>query len=231
MKRGFTLIELLVVVTIIAILAGLAVPGINSALARAKNAQSISNLRQIGIGLLGYASDHDNNLPQTGGTYTYDPNNTTNTNIGWSQQIEDYIGKYYKSSDGTTYINKILQNPKKTTLICGYYMGSHIGKYSGDPLASGQQHQLVNLARIQKPSVTILGGECLYWSSSPQDTDPDDYTQAPSFMGASYSSPNTKGDKTPVLFADGHVEMLDHYDPLNYSVSYDGPGNTQANGQ
>ncbi len=54
--RAFTLVELLVVISIIGLLAGLAVPAINGALKKAKSGACLSNLRQIGIALITYAS-------------------------------------------------------------------------------------------------------------------------------------------------------------------------------
>lgn len=62
-RKGFTLIELLVVIAIIAILAAILFPVFAQAREKAREATAISNGKQIGLGVLMYNQDYDENMP------------------------------------------------------------------------------------------------------------------------------------------------------------------------
>jgi prepilin-type N-terminal cleavage/methylation domain-containing protein/prepilin-type processing-associated H-X9-DG protein len=82
-KPGFTLIELLVVIAIIAILAAILFPVFAAAREKARQISCASNMKQLGVGLLEYVQDYDENLPfdeESGGWGT-----------GWAHQIYPYV--------------------------------------------------------------------------------------------------------------------------------------------
>ncbi len=63
LNKGFTLIELLVVIAIIGILAGILLPVLSRARESARKTQCMSNLRQVGMGLIMYANENSESFP------------------------------------------------------------------------------------------------------------------------------------------------------------------------
>lgn len=95
---GFTLIELLVVIAIIAVLAAMLVPAVQNALETARRVTCLNNLHQVGLGIAGYASDHD-------GTY---PPKHLGTQYGWIGK--GGIQQQYSAAAGLGADNRLL-NP------------------------------------------------------------------------------------------------------------------------
>lgn len=62
-RNSFTLIEILIVITIIAILAAMLLPALNTAREKARRAVCINNLRQIGLAVAIYREDFGGRIP------------------------------------------------------------------------------------------------------------------------------------------------------------------------
>ena len=61
-KSAFTLIELLVVISIIAILAGIALPVFGSVMEKSRATSCASNLKQLGLGVAAYLNDSEEQI-------------------------------------------------------------------------------------------------------------------------------------------------------------------------
>jgi len=89
-KAAFTLIELLVVIAIIAILASILFPVFARARERARAAQCVSNLKQIGLAFQMYVQDWDEVYPLSLISNATDPDWPISTTTYWHHKILPY---------------------------------------------------------------------------------------------------------------------------------------------
>lgn len=104
---GFTLVEMLVVIAVIAVITGIAAPAYLDAMARSRQTQCISNLKQLGMALAMYGQDNEGFLPPYSNELPEDwPDWRDQESGGWTHRgYPDYrllyaaLNPYVKSHD------------------------------------------------------------------------------------------------------------------------------------
>ena len=188
---AFTLIELLVVMVIIALLVALLLPALGRAREEARKTQCRSNLRQIGLAMMMYASDSRGWLPALYGSWvTRDPTwgGYGGYGDGWMEK-EDAYG--FHVSDGVSHFLYLqpndngadtgrLRNPGRPNGLGSLYSGGYLTQQGAPvldcpsrhiPDAHGRAHRDRWIWVDTHPFYTS-GGK-LFWSQDPLYGDPN----------------------------------------------------------
>lgn len=170
-RRAFTLIELLVVIAIIAILAAILFPVLSQARQAAKKTVALSNLKQLGLAKVMYASDNGDAFPRT-----------MDTSTGFPETISWWAVSNYQAA-----LNPYIRNGRGGVNESGNSQGKGSiwfdpadpdrnvpamwGSFANNGFMTGMFR---SLSSIQEPSATIYSGlRASSWSRAVGVTPPN----------------------------------------------------------
>ena len=198
---GFSLVELLVGVVIGGLLVGLAVPAVQGALEKGKQSKDLSNLCQIGQGVLLFTGDNNGCLPPS----SCKAETQEDLEVTWIYSLRTYLGQNYDDLrlSPSDPFRETRRKFKNTSYLINDEVDEGGSLCRSQRIENSSRRVLLFLASDSKnprgQEDHIHGAYLRSWSRLLGEIKPDAYRGKRSDRALGSS---------PYLFTDGHVEMV-----------------------
>lgn len=228
LRRGFTVVELLIVIFIIAILMGMLLPGLSQAVEAARRAACMSNLRQIGLAVAQYRTNHSDWLMPT--YYPTRPDGSTSYFFGEvdaNQRIDaskGYLVPYLEEAGTVDWCPSFREGDFRLRFQGASWGYAYNYKYLGENGASFTYEwppgTVVEVPKnmhaghsVRKTSRTVMFADSARINTFSGGASPANPILEENFMldppSENYDTVHFRhADKANLLFVDGHVEAM-----------------------
>jgi prepilin-type N-terminal cleavage/methylation domain-containing protein/prepilin-type processing-associated H-X9-DG protein len=214
---GFTLIELLVVIAIIGILASILFPVFARARENARRSSCQSNLKQIGLGIMQYTQDYDEQMPVSAVPDFVQPRYALERTAPYIKSDQIFQCASDASTSGSSTRFEMLNGSRTGRIPCSYYPVHY--EVGAGPVGGGYwgvfgDRGSISLAEISAPAETIALAE-RRGANDPGGASSDGHVTADGATPTGGDNVNARLNTTirhfdgaDYLFVDGHVKWF-----------------------